>query len=87
MQNTESNIAKNNWYLLNVDEMDNHTKLKSEQYILKVMKQEYFTDLLNEFTAINIPNNHLQYAITWFVLAIAIAIMYLTFIYKNILKK
>ena len=51
------------------------------------MKQEYFTDLLNEFTAINIPNNHLQYAITWFVLAIAIAIMYLTFIYKNILKK
>jgi cytochrome oxidase assembly protein ShyY1 len=67
--------------------MDNHTKLKSEQYILKVMKQEYFTDLLNEFTAINIPNNHLQYAITWFVLAIAIAIMYLTFIYKNILKK
>ena len=80
-------IAKNNWYLMNVDEMDNHTKLKSEQYILKVMKQEYFTDLLNEFTAINIPNNHLQYAITWFVLAIAIAIMYLTFIYKNILKK
>jgi len=80
-------IAKNNWYLMNVDEMDNHTKLKSEQYILKVMEQEYFTDLLNEFTAINIPNNHLQYAITWFVLAVAIAIMYVTFIYKNILKK
>ena len=78
---------KNNWYLLNVDEMDKYTKLKSEKYILKVLNQEYYSDLLNEFTAINIPNNHLQYAITWFILALVIAIMYLTYIYKNILKR
>ena len=80
-------IIKNNWYLLNIKEMDQFTKLNSEKYIFRVVEQEYYLDLLNEFTAINIPNNHLQYAITWFALAISIAAMYIIYIYKNILKR
>ena len=78
---------KNNWYLMNIKEMDQFTKLNSEKYIFRVVEQEYYLDLLNEFTAINIPNNHLQYAITWFALAISIAAMYIIYIYKNILKR
>jgi surfeit locus 1 family protein len=80
-------IIKNNWYLMNIKEMDQFTKLNSEKYIFRVVEQEYYLDLLNEFTAINIPNNHLQYAITWFALAISIAAMYIIYIYKNILKR
>ena len=67
--------------------MDQYTNLNSEKYIFRVLEQEYYSDLLNEFTAINIPNNHLQYAITWFALALSIAGMYIIYIYKNILKK
>ena len=78
---------KNNWYLMNIEEMDQYTKLNSEKYIFRVLQQEYYSDLLNEFTAINIPNNHLQYAITWFALAFSIACMYVIYIYKNILKR
>ena len=78
---------KNSWYLMNIKEMDQFTKLNSEKYIFRVVEQEYYLDLLNEFTAINIPNNHLQYAITWFALAISIAAMYIIYIYKNILKR
>ena len=78
---------KNSWYLMNIEEMDQFTKLNSEKYIFRVVEQEYYLDLLNEFTAINIPNNHLQYAITWFALAISIAAMYIIYIYKNILKR
>ena len=78
---------KKYWYLMNIKEMDQFTKLNSEKYIFRVVEQEYYLDLLNEFTAINIPNNHLQYAITWFALAISIAAMYIIYIYKNILKR
>ena len=67
--------------------MDQYTNLNSEKYIFRVLEQEYYSDLLNEFTAINIPNNHLQYAITWFALAFSIACMYVIYIYKNILKR
>ncbi|MGY9025455.1 MAG: SURF1 family protein [Candidatus Pelagibacterales bacterium] len=80
-------VEKNNWYLMNVNEMNNYTNLNGQKYILKVLDQEYYADLLNEFSAINIPNNHLQYAITWFALALAIACLYVTFIYQNIYKK
>jgi cytochrome oxidase assembly protein ShyY1 len=72
---------------MNIKEMDQFTKLNSEKYIFRVVEQEYYLDLLNEFTSINIPNNHLQYAITWFALAISIAAMYIIYIYKNILKR
>ena len=83
----QPDTIKNSWYLMNIEEMDQFTKLNSEKYIFRVVEQEYYLDLLNEFTAINIPNNHLQYAITWFVLAISIAAMYIIYIYKNILKR
>ena len=83
----QPDTIKNSWYLMNIEEMDQFTKLKSEKYIFRVVEQEYYSDLLNEFTAINIPNNHLQYAITWFALAISIAAMYIIYIYKNILKR
>ena len=78
---------KNNWYLMNIEEMDQYTKLNSEKYIFRVLEQKYYSDLLNEFTTVNIPNNHLQYAITWFALAFSIACMYVIYIYKNILKR
>ena len=83
----QPDTIKNSWYLMNIEEMDQFTKLNSEKYIFRVVEQEYYSDLLNEFTAINIPNNHLQYAITWFALAISIAAMYIIYIYKNILKR
>ena len=83
----EPDTIKNSWYLMNIEEMDQYTNLNSEKYIFRVLEQEYYSDLLNEFTAINIPNNHLQYAITWFALALSIAGMYIIYIYKNILKK
>ena len=83
----QPDTVKNNWYLMNIEEMDQYTGLNSEKYIFRVLDQEYYSDLLNEFTSVNIPNNHLQYAITWFALALSIAGMYITYIYKNILKK
>jgi surfeit locus 1 family protein len=34
-------------------------------------------------TRINLPNDHLQYAITWFSLAIALAVIYVVYHLQN----
>ena len=68
------------WYLLNTDEMDNFHKIESSAYILKITDQNKFENLLIEFEPSNIRNNHLQYAVTWFLLSIVILIMYIYYI-------
>ena len=68
------------WYLLNTDEMDNFHKIESSSYILKITDQNKFENLLIEFEPSNIRNNHLQYAVTWFLLSIVILIMYIYYI-------
>ena len=68
------------WYLLNTDEMDNFHKIESSSYILKITDQNKFENLLIEFEHSNIRNNHLQYAVTSFLLSIVILIMYIYYI-------
>ena len=60
--------------------MDNFHKIESSSYILKITDQNKFENLLIEFEPSNIRNNHLQYAVTWFLLSIVILIMYIYYI-------
>ena len=66
--------------------MDNFHKIESSPYILKVIDQNKFENLLIEFEPSNIRNNHLQYAVTWFLLSIVILIMYIYYIRQGITK-
>ena len=75
----ENDYVNNTWFLLNIDEMNLKHNLKASNYILKLKNQKYFKELLIEFNPTNISNNHLEYAITWFSLAISIFILYLYF--------
>ena len=76
----ENEYSASIWYLLNTDEMDNFHKIESSSYILKITDQNKFENLLIEFEPSNIRNNHLQYAVTWFLLSIVILIMYIYYI-------
>ncbi len=82
----ENDYNKNIWYLLNTDEMDQFHNLSSSVYILKLDDQKYFEELLIEFKPTNINNNHLQYAVTWFLMALFISIFYI-YLIKQQLKK
>ena len=82
----ENDYNKNIWYLLNTDEMDLFHNLSSSDYVLKLVDQKYFDELLIEFKPTNINNNHLQYAITWFLMALFISIFYI-YLIKQQLKK
>ena len=82
----ENDYNKNIWYLLNTDEMDLVHNLSSSDYVLKLVDQKYYDELLIEFKPTNINNNHLQYSITWFLMALFISIFYI-YLIKQQLKK
>ena len=83
----ENDYNENIWYLLNTDEMDLVHGLSSSNYILKLVDQKYFEEFLIEFNPTNIKNNHLQYAITWFLMAFFISIFYIYLIKQKLKKK
>jgi len=82
-----NDYSENIWYLLNTDEMDLVHSLSSSDYILKLIDQKYFKEFLAEFKPTNINNNHLQYAITWFLMALFISIFYIYLIKQQVKKR
>ena len=76
----------NTWYLLNTSEMDKYHKLNSSKYMIKLLDQSYSDNVLIEFEPSNITNNHLQYAVTWFLLSFVIMIMYIYYIRQKVQK-
>ena len=80
----DNDISSNVWYLMNTEEMDIVNKLNTSNYLLKITDKNYFPQILIEFEPTNITNNHLQYAGTWFLLALVNTIMYIYFIYRKV---
>ena len=83
----DNDYNQNIWYLLNTDEMDSALGLSSSNYILKLVDQKYFEEFLIEFKPTNIKNNHLQYAVTWFLMALFISIFYIYLIKQQFKQK
>ena len=83
----KNDYSENIWYLLNTDEMDLVHNLSSSDYVLKLVDQKYFEEFLIEFKPTNINNNHLQYAITWFLMALFISIFYIYLIKQQVKKR
>ena len=82
----QNDYASNVWYLMNTEEMDQYHKISSSRYLIKLLDQTRFQNLLIEFEPSNITNNHLQYAVTWFLLSIVIAVMYMYYIRRGAKK-
>ena len=80
----DNDISSNVWYLMNSEEMDIVNNLNSSNYLLKITDKNYFPQILIEFEPTKITNNHLQYAGTWFLLALVNTIMYIYFIYRKV---
>ena len=84
MFSPENDYNKNIWYALSSNEMNQFHKLNGNFFILKIVDQNYFNQTLIEFNPTQIPNNHLQYAGTWFLLFIVVGILYFYQIYQII---
>ena len=79
-----NNIIKNEWYYININEVSNFLSLPLLNfYIVEENNIEEKYPVGSQYN-INIPNDHLQYAITWFSLALALCIFINIFWRKNV---
>ena len=76
------------WFTIKPDEIKKHLKIDKETFITK-----FYIDALRQGKKINLPigikekinirNQHLSYAITWYSLAIVLMIIYLSYHYSE----
>ena len=79
-----NNVIKNEWYYININEVSNFLSLPLLNfYIVEENNIEEKYPIGSQYN-INIANDHLQYAITWFSLALALSIFINLFWRKNV---
>ena len=78
----ENDLKNNKWYTLNLDDISNYQKLKIEPLLIYEMNNS--SDLVTNVTPNTISNiNHLNYAITWFLLAFSLSVILTIYMRKN----
>ena len=83
----DNDYNKNIWYTMSSSEMNEFYNLNGSFFILKIIDQNFFDQTLIEFNPTQIPNNHLQYAGTWFLLFLVTATLYFYQLYQIIRGK
>lgn len=80
----KNNIYKNEWYYININDANDYLSAQLLNfYIVEENNIEEEYPVGSQYN-INIPNDHLQYAITWFSLALALSIFMNVFWRKNV---
>ena len=78
----ENNVKNNIWFSLNLNDIKKITGKKFNNFIVYLEDQNIKAPKPKEIT-IDVPNNHLKYAITWYSISISILFYYLYFRKKN----
>lgn len=79
-----NSISKNEWYYININEISEYISIPLlDFFIIEENNIEEKYPVGSQYN-INIPNDHLQYAITWFSLALALSIFMNIFWRKNV---
>jgi len=74
----ENDVKKNIWFYVNLDEIEDITDIKFSNYIVYLEDKNINIPKPREIT-IDLPNNHLKYAITWYSISISVLFYYLYF--------
>ena len=74
----DNDIDKNIWFSINLKDVQKITGKKFNKFIVYLEDQNINTPKPKKIT-IDVPNNHLKYAITWYSISISILFFYLYF--------
>tara|TARA_Y100001970_G_scaffold289233_1_gene418925 strand:- start:2306 stop:2959 length:654 start_codon:yes stop_codon:yes gene_type:complete len=74
----ENDIKENIWFYLNSEDIEKSTGMKFSNYIVYLEDKNIKIPQPKKIT-IDLPNNHLKYAITWYSISISILFYYLYF--------
>ena len=80
----EPNLEKNIWFARDLEKMANF--LRTEKVLLVATKLQQAPNFNVQDPTISIPNNHFQYAITWFLMGGLWLAMSVYFFFKNVRK-
>ena len=78
----DNEIEKNIWFSINLEDVNKFTGKKFNEYIFYLEDEKISTPKPKKIT-IDLPNNHLKYAITWYSISISIFLYFLYFRKKN----
>ena len=74
----ENDLKENIWFSINLNEVQKLTGKKFNKFIVYLEDEKINTPKPKEIT-IDLPNNHLKYAITWYSISISILFYFLYF--------
>ena len=74
----ENNIEKNVWFSINLKQIQDITGKNFDNYVV-FLEDELVTLPNPKKISIDVPNNHLKYAITWYSISISILFYFLYF--------
>ena len=74
----KNDIKNNEWYTLNLNDLKIYTGNEFGNYVLHIEKISNTSLQLKQIN-LDLPNNHLKYAITWYSVAMSILIYFLYF--------
>ena len=78
----DNDINKNIWFSINLEDIKKITDKKFTKFIVYLEDQNINMPKPKKIT-VDVPNNHLKYAITWYSISISILFYYLYFRKKN----
>ena len=74
----ENDIKNNIWFSINLNDVEKFTKITFPNFMIYLENPVISTPLPKKIT-VEVPNNHLKYAITWYSIAISILLYFLYF--------
>ena len=80
----KNNFISNEWYTYNLNEIEKFLNIKiNKEYFIKNMSTLKEPFLIPSELRPTFRNNHLQYAITWFLMSFAFFVLFLVYLKKN----
>ncbi len=80
----KNNFITNEWYTYNLQEIEDYLGIIiNKKYFIKSMSNTGEPLIIPSELIPNFRNNHLQYAITWFVMSFAFFVLFLVYLKKN----
>lgn len=82
-----NNYSKNEWFWIDIQQIGNITQLNLPNFYIIQQSTDANSVIKPNLFFINLPNNHLQYAITWYSSAFVLLLIYYLFLKKRKLIK
>ena len=80
----ENSLIKNEWYYYDLQQIQKYFGIQiNQKFFIKNMSNYSENFLVPSSIKHNFTNNHLQYAITWFLMSISFCIIFCVYFFRN----